>query len=66
MSMNTTNLNQMEKEMIADIQNMFSAWRAQGHLEVAIAGPVQMEDAAGTACKQGVHLERKQPTSVKE
>ena len=44
MNANATNLDQMEKEMLADIQKMFSVWRAQRDLEIGIAGPMQVED----------------------
>ena len=35
MKANATNLEQLEREMIADIQNMFSALRAQRDLDIA-------------------------------
>ena len=44
MNVNATNLDQMEKEMIADIQKMFSVWRAQRDLEIGIASGIQVED----------------------
>ena len=44
MNTNAANLEQMEKEMIVDIQKMFSFWRARRDLEIAIAGPMDVED----------------------
>ena len=44
MNTNAANLEQMEKEMIADIQKMFSFWRARRDLEIGIAGPMEIED----------------------
>ena len=44
LNVNATNLDQMEKEMIAEIQKMFSVWRAQRDLEIGIASEIQVED----------------------
>ncbi|XP_028415864.1 uncharacterized protein LOC114539437 [Dendronephthya gigantea] len=38
------NLDQMEQEMIADIQKMFSTWRAQKAGGIGIVGPLKVED----------------------
>ena len=44
MEQKAKNMDQMEKEMIAYIQKIFSDWRAQQVLEIGIAGPIEIED----------------------
>jgi hypothetical protein len=43
----------MEKEMIADIQKMFSALRTQRDMEVGIAGPMKVEDVEQNGVQMG-------------
>ena len=44
MEQKAKNMDQMEKEIIAYIQKIFSDWRAQQVLEIGIAGPLEIED----------------------
>ena len=44
MNANATNLDQMEKQMIADIQKMYSMLRTQRNLDIGIPGPMQVGD----------------------
>jgi hypothetical protein len=57
----------MEKEMIADIQKMFSTWRAQRDLEIGIAGPMEVQDVEQNGeqfgMKQSQRFPQQQPVS---
>ena len=44
MEQKAKNMDQMEKEIIAYIQKIFSDWRAQQVLEIGIAAPMEIED----------------------
>ncbi|CAB3999954.1 Hypothetical predicted protein [Paramuricea clavata] len=65
--MNATKLDQIEKEMIADIQKMFSTWRAQRDLEIGIAGPMEIQDVEQNgeqfSMKQSQQFPQQQPVS---